>query len=121
MENKGGDMGLIILSIALLILITIVTMGLEYIVGQTADESNAVKAIWLAALIGAMALNLTVILSPIWGAVYSYGAFAPSPYGLPIDLGVVALVVLVIVINLLFFYLCVGMGIDSFRGRPRRK
>ncbi|MBQ1298586.1 hypothetical protein IIY24_01995 [Candidatus Saccharibacteria bacterium] len=121
MENKGGNMGLIILSIVLLVLITVVTMCLEYLVGQVSDESTVVKAVWLAGLIGVMALDLTLMLSPIWEAIYNRYAWTPAIYDLPINLGTVAIVLLTLSIDGIFLYLCIGMGIDSFRGRPRKK
>ena len=114
-------MGFNAMSIGLIVLVTAITVYIEWSVGQIVEEEHLYKVVFSAGLMGVVVLDAVILISPLCETICDYLVTNSEKHDFPIDLRVLAMVGLLIVVDVAFLWLCCGAGIDSFNGRPRHK
>lgn len=111
-------MGQIIMGIFILVLVTIITMYMEWSIGQIAENKEQWKITsLLAGAIGMLVLDLSIFVSPLGEAVWLYFDSHSSRFGTIST--TFEYLVFILAVDLLFAFFCYGAGKDSFNDRPR--
>ena len=111
-------MGFVMLGVTILALVTVITMYLEWSIGQIAEDEKQWRILsMLAGAVGLLVLDLTIIVSPVGEALWSYFTTHSAHY---ITIGpTLEIVISILAIDGVFIFLCYGAGKDSFNSRPR--